>query len=363
MARRGRPPKPDTKIVERARLPGLQQRSLAPGQNAKRGRPTKLNAQIEERGRLSQNHEPQKPAVNWAKRGRLSKKGSIASPIPPLPLCPLPAIHPFKHQEASIEWGERLDEIPGSSEEVKSFVFKVKINSELYVLKIFNFFDPEDAKWEAGSELGEDYPLEKAIAYTDPFYAECRAYGRIKEAEDKGEVREKLATKCHGYIFLDKDAQNWLEGEGIDLGTEWLNDEVVSIIAGGGRPRALVKDFESAGPGLDEQTEQQIRTIFRRVCLLNNLGIYNRDVRAENFRNGWLVDFDTSYTLPHDIYNALPPSEAEDTQAEDVAKFEDMIEEAGKKMVFLPRKRFNLRPRLKRFQYDGDPIKECLIYR
>lgn len=76
-------------------------------------------------------------------------------------------------------------------------------------------------------------------------------------------------------------------------------------------------------------------------------------MRAENFRNGWLVDFDTSYTLPHDIYDALPPFETAETQAEDEAMFEDMLEEAGINMRFLATKQFNFRPRLKKIQYKG----------
>ncbi|KAI0910366.1 kinetochore Sim4 complex subunit FTA2-domain-containing protein [Ustulina deusta] len=281
------------------------------------------------------------------KRGRPPKKRTkIESLISPLSLCPPPMIHPFRDQGASIEWGERLDRI-------KSFVFKVKINSEPYVLKVFKFFDPLAAKWDWSNLLGEKYPLEKEIVYTDPFYAECRAYGRIKEAEDKGEIRGEIAVKCHGYIFLNADAQRWLEDQGFDLGTDSLNDELLPIIGGAGQPRAIVKDFEIAGPDLDKQTPQQIRTSFRSVWLLNQLGIYNRDVRAENFRNGWLVDFDTSYTLPHDIYDALPPFETAETQAEDEAMFEDMLEEAGINMRFLATKQFNFRPRLKKIQYKG----------
>lgn len=120
--------------------------------------------------------------------------------------------------------------------------------------------------WDWSDRLGGNYPLEKAIAYTDPFYAECRAYGRIKEAADRGEIREKIATKCHGYIFLDGDAQRWLEGQGIDLGTESVPDDLLPIMGGAGRPRAIiVKDFEVAGPDLDEQTPQRIRKSFRSV--------------------------------------------------------------------------------------------------
>ncbi|KAI1158870.1 hypothetical protein F5B18DRAFT_639289 [Nemania serpens] len=45
-------------------------------------------------------------------------------------------IHPFRDQGASIEWGERLDGIPGSDSETKSCVFKVKIYSEPFVFKV-----------------------------------------------------------------------------------------------------------------------------------------------------------------------------------------------------------------------------------
>ncbi|KAJ2986733.1 hypothetical protein NUW58_g4888 [Xylaria curta] len=296
-----------------------------------------------------ENHEPKKAAGRHVKRGRPPKtRNKIENPILPLSLCPPPMIHPFMDQEASIEWGERL-----SDSEINSFVFKVKINSEPYVLKVFKFFDPRLVDWDWSGRLGENYPLEKAIAHADPFYAECRAYGRIKEAVDKGEIREKIAVNCHGYIFLNADAQKWLDDQGFDLGAETLDSKLFPIVGGAGKPRAIIKDFEIAGPDVDKQTPQQIRKSFRRVWLLNQLGIYNRDVRAENFRNGWLVDFDTSYTLPHDIYNALSPFEAEETRADDTAKFEDMLEEAGINMRFLPTKRFNLRPSLKILNAKG----------
>lgn len=114
---------------------------------------------------------------------------------------------------------------------------------------------------------------------------------------DQGEIKGKIATKCHEYIFLGPDAQKWLEDEGIDLGTENLNEELLPITGGARQPRVIVKDFEIAGPDVDKQTPQQIRKCFRNVWRLNQLGIYNRDVRAEVFRTGWIVDFDMTYTL------------------------------------------------------------------
>ncbi|KAI1274550.1 kinetochore Sim4 complex subunit FTA2-domain-containing protein [Xylaria sp. FL0933] len=342
MTTSGNPPKHRI-LAQDGRSPSPQQTSAGSKPGAKRGRSPRT-------------YGANKMVRHHAKRGRLSKENTIIeTPMSSLSLCPPPVIHPFSDQEASIEWGERLDAdmISGSDSERKTFFFKVKIYSKPYVLKVFKFIDPLTKIWNWRDRLGEEYPLEKAIVYTDPFYAECRAYGRIQEAMDKGEISGKIATKCHGYTFLNADTQRWLEDQGIYLGTERLNDELLPIVGGAGRPRAIVKDFEIAGPALSNQTPQQIRNSFRNVRQLNTLGIYNRDVRAENFRNGWLIDFDLSYTLPHDIYNVFPPFEAEETQAGDVAMFDDILDEAGVNLRFLANKDFNLRPRLKRIQYEG----------
>ncbi|KAI1739228.1 kinetochore Sim4 complex subunit FTA2-domain-containing protein [Xylaria scruposa] len=318
---------------------------------ARRGRPPlKRPAQRET---LPRNQDLKKTAGHHAERGRPPpKRNKIESPISPSSLYPPPMIHPFKDQEPSIEWGERLDDIPGSGSEIKSFVFKVKINSEPYVLKVFKFIDPQSQIWELPSRLREAYPLEKLMVYTDPFYAECRAYGRIKEAVDRGEIREKIAAKCHGYIFLNSIDEKWLINHGIDLGTKILDDQLRQIVGGAGKPRAIVKDFEIAGPDLDEQTPQQIRRSFRSIWQLNQLGIFNRDVRTENFRNGWLVDFDTSYTLPHAIYSTLSPFEAAATRGRDEVKFDEMLKEAGINLRFHRKKRYDFRSRLKEFRYE-----------
>ncbi|KAK5628965.1 hypothetical protein RRF57_004680 [Xylaria bambusicola] len=158
------------------------------------------------------------------------------------------------------------------------------------------------------------------------------------------EIRGKIATKCHGYMFLDAEAQ-WLEEQGFDLRTNRLNDELLSIVRGARWPRAIVKDFEIAGLDLDKQTPQQIWKSLWSVCRLNQLGIYDRGVREENFRNGWLVDFDLSYSLPHAICNYLPSITTKVTQGEDQVKFEHMLEEAGVKMMFPRTKHYNFRPR------------------
>lgn len=57
-----------------------------------------------------------------------------------------------------------------------------------------------DAGWAAAEgELRQKY-----IYHLQPFYRECRAFGRLKEVE-----REHLAVKAHGYAILDMKAKDF----------------------------------------------------------------------------------------------------------------------------------------------------------
>ncbi|KAH8761543.1 hypothetical protein F5883DRAFT_562153 [Diaporthe sp. PMI_573] len=62
--------------------------------------------------------------------------------------------------------------------ETDGYVFEVKIQSRVYALKVFKFFHPHSTMYYWRVYLGSSTPLKKMIYYTDPFFAECRAYGR-----------------------------------------------------------------------------------------------------------------------------------------------------------------------------------------
>lgn len=168
--------------------------------------------------------------------------------------------------------------------------------------------------------------MKKLIYYTDPFFAECRAYGRIQQAPDRLGIRDQLAVKCHGYIYLGDEDKSRLERMGLDLGTEVLDEKLRRALDGGGRVRAIVKDL---APSRTSVTSRNVRAALWRVRKLNELEIYNRDIRAENFVGGRLVDFGSSWTEPHMILNALEPDDIEDSRLEDLVMFDDMIEEEG----------------------------------
>jgi hypothetical protein len=164
------------------------------------------------------------------------------------------------------------------------------------------------------------------MAYTDPFFAECRAYGRMMEAQEKGVLKREVVVPCHGYLLLQDQDVRFLEGEGIDLQLDVLADELCQAAGGGGRVRAIVKDLVLEDTGVNRRS---LGKILRNIRTLNRLGIYNKDIRAENFKGGRLVDFGSSWTEPHCILSALDEEEARDSRLEDLVRFDEMVTEEG----------------------------------
>ena len=186
-----------------------------------------------------------------------------------------------------------------------------------------------------GPLLGDDYPLENVLFYTDPFFAECRAYGRIQEGQKEKRSREKLAVKCHGYIFLSKKDEKYLQEQGIDLGSHLLDNKLRRATGGQGRIRAIVKDLAPENKPINNSN---LTEALRKVKQLNELKIYNRDIRAENFKGPHIVDFGSSWTEPHCLLAALDKFGDNDSRIVDLAMFDDMIfeEKIKTKLVAMP---------------------------
>lgn len=124
-------------------------------------------------------------------------------------------------------------------------------------------------------------------------------------------------------ILKSRDKQ-LLQERGIDLGIDR------GSLPSGGKSvqiRAIVKDLAPPTSGVNAST---LLGILRDIRWLKKLRIYNGDVRAENFRNGQLVDFGSAVTEPHCIlsaYDRRSPKEARDARLEDLVMFDDMITE------------------------------------
>ncbi|KAJ2996212.1 hypothetical protein NUW58_g1049 [Xylaria curta] len=284
-----------------------------------------------------------------AKRRRKTAS-SLTALLPP---CRGPKLQPFQPQDASIKWGPRLDKSHAHSDS-QGYVFQAEIASRQYAIKVFKFYHPDIEKFYWETYLGKSYPIERAIFYTDPFYAECRAYGRIKQACDERRVTARIATRCHGYLFLTTEDMNFLERqEGIDLCTSIIDENLRRALGGDLRARAIVKDLEIDTTRLQKKSIDQA---WRNVSLLNSLGIYNQDIRTENFMNCRIVDFGSSWTEPHAILDKadkVDADEAREQRLSDCAQFDEMVEQEGIKTTKkTPTSRHNLRPRKKSWWLD-----------
>lgn len=186
----------------------------------------------------------------------------------------------------------------------------------------FKFYDPLDSEYFWGPVMGEDTPLTTASYYTDPFFAECRAYGRIKESIKSRKLKPQVAATCHGYLFLSEQDEESLENFGIDLGLDDVDIDFQQKAEGGCRPRAIVKDLVLGDSGIDKKSA---RRILRGIKALNKVKIYNQDIRLDNFKDGQIVDFGSSWTEPHGLLDALHERAVQSTKIRDLVRFDEMI--------------------------------------
>ncbi|KAI0406994.1 kinetochore Sim4 complex subunit FTA2-domain-containing protein [Xylaria palmicola] len=245
-----------------------------------------------------------------------------ASQSPALPPCPGPKLGAFQPQNARIKWIERLDTDRDSESMIQGCVYKVEIESKVYALKIFKFFDPASVRYYWEPLLRNSVPLNEIIFYTDPFFAECRAYGRIKEARVTNGIREKLAVPCHGYLFLTKRDESRLRRDGVNLGSGSLNKELRPSLFNTNLVRAIVKDFEPRPSG---PNSKNVRQALRRLKRLNEIKVYNGDIRGDNFKGGYLVDFGTSQTEPHCLLDALKKTHSDARKEVDMVMFDEAV--------------------------------------
>ena len=275
------------------------------------------------------------------------KPPASASSSQKLPSCDGPKLDIFKHHQSSIEWLGRLDDVANDDNDDKhAYVFKVKIEGEEYALKIvsihaphalrfrsrssqFKFFNP-DENWMYCDAFVDDRNLVEQ--HTDPFFAECRAYGKIREVQTKNKRKgEDLAVPCLGYLFLSEKYREKLEAEyGIDLDEECMDDSDSDSDNSSPRPakkrraRGIVKKLASNDPGITNRTVGKVR---KRLKELNELQIYVRDITKENFRGGKLVDFGTAWTEPHCYNHPLNWRDAADVKVADLIQFDRITEE------------------------------------
>lgn len=171
--------------------------------------------------------------------------------------------------------------------------------------------------------VGQDVPQDVIIAHLDPFYAECRAYGRIEENKLNG----KIAVHCYGFTAVSALQEVFLS-ETFDV-SEWDRppEEYSLPVAERQSFRAIVKDL------IEDETpfnKKMVARMLKDLLSLRRMTLFVRDVREDNYRGGKLVDFSVSWTAPHIMLSNLlfDDEDIEEDIGWELTLFDTMIEDS-----------------------------------
>ena len=190
-----------------------------------------------------------------------------------------------------------------------------------FVLLQFKFYD--SSEHELGL-AGRNVSLDIIVGDLDPFYAECRAYGRIAERSRKRSV----AVLCYGFLGIPAAQEGFLNRTFNVSDWDRPEEEYGRSTADRQSFRAIVKELVVDPVPF---RKHMVRGMLSDLRSLRNMTIFVRDVRADNYRGGKLVDFSVSWTAPHlMLANGLRGYDLiEEDIMEELFAFDRMIEDAG----------------------------------
>lgn len=179
------------------------------------------------------------------------------------------------------------------------------------LLPEFKFYD--DADDRAGLVRGEKalVPISLLHAHMDPFYNECRAYGRLIEHGENG----KIAARCYGYTTISVDrkeelyqkygVKDWGRPDGDRRSTGAIAKEVIQ---------------HDSSP-----TDKVAKKILRDLRKMRKMDNYPMDVQARIYKAGLLVDMSIAITTHHYLFKIRSRWQIEVLQVQDVGMFDAMI--------------------------------------
>lgn len=170
----------------------------------------------------------------------------------------------------------------------------------------------------------DEAPLDHLDYYCDPFYNECRAYGKLIEKDLNGQV----AVRCHGYLMLSAEYENELDDRFDYLDWDRPSEEYEKPVSSRSPRRAIVKDLV-----LEENIWKPYiaRRMLRDLRKMRELGIYAMDIKPENYTGNKLVDFSVAMTLPHFIFDVKPAFQIQGYMNEDLGAFDAMMQDQNVK--------------------------------
>lgn len=186
----------------------------------------------------------------------------------------------------------------------------------------FKFYDDAEDEFGLWPHQKEVVSLDMLHAHSDPFYNECRAYGKLIETNLDG----KVAVRCHGYTTLPAAIESELY-ERFDV-SDWDRHDEDKPLRTRAVLRAIVKDLVVADIPLSSRVLRRMKQDLKKI---RKQGIYPTDIKAANYIGGLLVDFSTALTEPHYLFEIKSDWRVKSYQKEDLFAFDTMVQDEGVK--------------------------------
>ena len=186
----------------------------------------------------------------------------------------------------------------------------------------FKFYDDEGDRENLAPQDKKLVTIDTLRAHMDPFYRECRAYGRLIDAEVNGEI----AVRCHGYLTIPAAMEDELAKKFQITTWDRSDDEYDKPVSKREPLRAIVKDLIDSDV---EFVKNDVYKILRHLKHLHRLGIYPMDVTSRNYRAGSLVDFSAAMTEPHYLFQTRSKSQVVLYKQNDFILFDRMVKNSG----------------------------------
>lgn len=158
-------------------------------------------------------------------------------------------------------------------------------------------------------------PNDLLHAHMDPFFNECRAYGRLIEASQNG----KIAVRCYGHMSIPADKEEELSQKFNIQAWDRPGEEYARPASRRQPFRAVVKDLIREPVQL---TPRVIKKMLKDLKTMRELGVFPMDVCARNYEGGLLVDMSIAMTTPHFLFKICPRWQVRVMQREDLLMFD-----------------------------------------
>ncbi|KAK0512431.1 hypothetical protein JMJ35_005559 [Cladonia borealis] len=234
----------------------------------------------------------------------------------PLPTCEGPKLKPFHDLKAIV----KLKRLLSNNAEGHAHVFEATIGSKSFAIKIFKFYDIEEDRAALLDRENEQVSDDLLRAHSDPFYNECRAYGRLEEKKLNG----KVAVYCYGYITISADKEDQLEREFDVVDWDRPGEEYDKPVSQRQPFRAIVKDLVLKDVPLSAKIADKMLTDLRRI---RRTGVYPGDIVLRNYKAGLLIDFSTARTEPFYLFNLRPGRQTQILKDSDLYMWERIRKE------------------------------------